>query len=156
MVFVTLLTAAGVLLLLAEIFLVSGWSVAGIFGVISLVLSCICAFSEFGTASATIVSDVNVVLLVLLTVAAVMVKIRRKLSSGAPGRGSKNFFDETALQVGDFGKAVTALSPGGRVSVRNVEYEMISLEGDIQSGTEVQVVLMEDGKVYVKPVSDEF
>ena len=65
-------------------------------------------------------------------------------------------FDENALQVGDCGKTMTRLAPMGTAMIGNVRYEVTSLEGIIDPGTDVEVVLMEDNKIYVKPLQDDF
>ena len=64
--------------------------------------------------------------------------------------------EEEALSVGDSGKAVTRLAPIGTARFDGKAYEVKSLEGMIDAGTEVEVVMFEDNKIYVRPVSADF
>ena len=43
-----------------------------------------------------------------------------------------------------------------RFTVGDETYEVKALEGIIDAGVEVEVVLVEDKKIYVKPVSEDF
>ena len=44
----------------------------------------------------------------------------------------------------------------GTVRFGEDTYEAKALEGMIDPGTEVEIVLIEDNKIYVEPYSDEF
>ena len=63
---------------------------------------------------------------------------------------------EESLSVGDTGKAVTRLAPIGMARINGKSYEVKSLEGMLDAGTEIEVVLFEDNKIYVKQVSADF
>ena len=63
---------------------------------------------------------------------------------------------ESTLSIGDSGKAVTRLAPMGTARFGGKSYEVKSLEGMIDAGTEVEIVMFEDNKIYVKPVSADF
>lgn len=154
--FIIVLILVGILLLLAEILLVPGVGVAGILGVISLGGSCFCAYSEFGSTVGTVVTVINVVLVVILTIYVLRAKTWKKLALDTNIDSRVNMFDSKSLATGDCGKTLTRLAPMGTAIIRDVKYEVTSLEGVIDPGTDVEVVLMEDNKIYVKPVSEDF
>jgi membrane-bound ClpP family serine protease len=58
------------------------------------------------------------------------------------------------LSVGDKGKTMTRLAPMGSARFTDDVYEVKALEGMIDPGVDVEVVLIEDNKVYVKPVTE--
>ncbi len=156
MTFIIILMIVGILLILTEILLIPGVGVAGIFGVISLGGSCFYAYSELGPAAGTIVTIVNIVLLVVLTIYVLRAKTWKKLALHTNIDSKVNIFDDKALSVGDCGKTVTRLGPMGTAVIKDVRYEVTSLEGVIDPGTDIEVVLMEDNKIYVKPIQEDF
>ncbi len=156
MAFIIVLMLVGILLILAEILLVPGIGVAGILGIASLGGSCFYAFREFGPEAGTVVTVINVVLIVLLTVYVLRAKTWKKLALDTNIDSKVNIFDENALAVGDRGKTMTRLGPMGTAVFRGTRYEVISLEGVIDPAVDVEVVLMEDNKIYVKPASEDF
>ncbi len=156
MAFIIILMLVGILLILTEILLIPGVGVAGILGVISLGGSCFYAFNEFGSAAGTAVTVVNVVLIVLLTVYVLRAKTWKKLALDTNIDSRVSLFDENAIAVGDKGKTLTRLAPMGTAMISDERCEVTSLEGVIAPGTEVEVVLIEDNKIYVKPVVEDF
>ena len=156
MAFIIILMAVGLVLVLAEILLIPGVGVAGILGLASLGGSCFYAFHEFGPGTGTIVTVINVVLLVALTVYVLRAKTWKKLALNTNIDPKIQFFDENTLAVGDTGKTLTRLAPMGTAKIGENNYEVKSLEGIIDPGTEVEIVMIEDNKIYVKPVEKDF
>ena len=58
-----------------------------------------------------------------------------------------------SLAVGDCGKTVTRLAPMGTAIIRDKAYEVKALEGMMDPGVEVEVVLIEDNRIYVRPIN---
>ena len=140
----------GLILILSEIFLVPGIGVAGILGILSISGSSYWAFSEFGTTPGIIVTAVNVAILITMTVIAFRANTWKRLSLNT-NIESKAVADDAAIaRIGDVGKATTRLAPSGTVRFDAGKVEARALEGMIDSGAEVEVVLIEDGKIYVK------
>ena len=57
---------------------------------------------------------------------------------------------EASVSAGDKGQAVTRLAPMGNVRFGNDVQEVVSLDGIVNSGEKVEVVRIEDNKIYVK------
>ena len=156
MAFIIILMIVGILLILTEILLIPGVGVAGILGVIALGGSCFYAFNVFGTAVGTVITVFNVVLMVVLTVYVLRAGTWKKLALHTNIDSKASMFDENAVSVADCGKKLTRLAPMGTAMIRDVRYEVTSLEGVIDPGTDVEVVLIEDNKIYVKPKQEDF
>ena len=156
MAFIIILIAVGLVLILAEILLIPGIGVAGILGLVSLGGSCFYAFHEYGASTGTIVTVVNVVLLLGLTIYVLRAKTWRKLALNTNMDSKIQFFDEDRIAVGDTGRTITRLAPMGTARIGDVQCEVKSLEGIIAPGTEVEVVMIEDNKIYVKPVEADY
>lgn len=144
----------GLLLLFAEILLVPGVGIAGILGLVSLGGSCFYAFNQMGGTVGAIVTAVNVALVVGLSIYVLRAKTWKRLSLDT-NIDSKAVAD-TGLAVGDRGVTVSRLAPMGSVRFDTELVEVKALEGFVDPEVEVEIVLMEDGKIYVKPVSEEY
>lgn len=144
----------GLLLLFAEILLIPGVGIAGILGLVSLGGSCFYAFNQLGSTVGAIVTAVNVALVVGLSIYVLRAKTWKRLSLDT-NINSKAVAD-TGLAVGDRGVTVSRLAPMGSVRFDTELVEVKALEGFVDPEVEVEVVLMEDGKIYVKPVSEEY
>ena len=153
--FIITLILVGLVLIFAEILLVPGVGVAGILGLLSMGGSCFYAFYEFGNVTGYIVTAVNVVLIVALSIWVLRAKTWKRMSLET-NIDSKAVETDLKLAVGDRGCTMTRLSPMGTARFGSSALEVKALEGMIDPGVEVEVVLLEDGKVYVRPVSEEY
>lgn len=154
--FIIVLILVGLVLIFAEILLIPGVGIAGILGLLSMGGSCFYAFHELGTTTGIIVTAVNAVLIVGLTIWVLRAKTWKKFTLNT-NIDSKAFSLEGAkIAIGDRGKTITRLAPMGTVRFGEDTYEAKALEGMIDPGTEVEIVLIEDNKIYVEPYSDEF
>lgn len=156
MAFIIILIIVGVLLVLTEVLLIPGVGIAGILGLLSMGGSCFYAFSEYGPTAGAVITAVNVALVVGLTVYVLRAKTWKKLALNTKIDSKVNIFDEKRLSVGDTGKTLTRLAPSGMAIIGGVKYEVKSLEGIIDPGEEIEVALIEDNKIYVKPVELDF
>lgn len=144
----------GLLLLFAEILLIPGVGIAGVLGLVSLGGSCFYAFNQLGSTVGAIVTAVNVALVVGLSIYVLRAKTWKRLSLDT-NIDSKAVAD-TGLAVGDRGVTVSRLAPMGSARFDTELIEVKALEGFVDPEVEVEIVLMEDGKIYVKPVSEEY
>lgn len=151
--FVVSLILIGLVLIFAEILIIPGVGIAGILGLLSMGGSCYYAFYEFGSTTGGIVTGVNGLLLLLLSIYILRAKTWKRFTLDTNIDSKAVSFDQV-LSVGDRGKTVTRLSPTGAVRVGNNVIEVKALEGMIDPGVEVEVVLIEDNKIYVSPVQE--
>jgi membrane-bound ClpP family serine protease len=149
--FIIVLILVGLVLIFAEILLIPGIGIAGILGLLSMGGSCFYAFNQLGTNAGVIVTVVNAVLIVALTVWVLRAKTWKRFTLNTNIESKAIDLFEEKLAVGDRGKTLSRLAPMGTAKIRDEIYEVKALEGMIDSGVEVEVVLIEDNKVYVKP-----
>lgn len=148
------LILVGLILMLAEILLIPGVGVAGILGLLSMGGSCFYAFHEFGNLTGGIVTGVNVLLLVLFLFYALRAKTWKRMTLET-NIDSKAVSDESSIvAVGDIGKTVTRLAPMGSVRFGDNLTEAKAVEGMIDPGVEVEVVMIEDNRIHVLPVQN--
>lgn len=148
-----MLVLIGLVLIFTEILLIPGVGVAGTLGVISLGGACYYAFYELGTLTGYIVTSVNVVLLIGLTVYVLRAKTWKRFTLNTNIDSKAVILDDVPV-IGDRGRTSTRLAPVGMVRIGKHSVEAKALEGMIDSGVDVEVVLIEDNKIYVSPVSE--
>ena len=151
--FIVTLILVGLVLIFAEILLIPGVGIAGVLGLLSMGGSCFYAFHEFGTVAGAIVTGVNAVLIAALTVWVLRAKTWKRMSLET--NIDSKAVEGVVLSLGDRGKTVTRLAPMGSARFGNYIVEVKALEGMLDPETPVEVVLIEDNKIYVKPVGTE-
>ena len=143
------LVIIGIVLMFAEIMIIPGFGVAGILGILSMGGSCYYAFYEYGQAEGFIVLAINLVLIILLLIWALRAKTWTKLALKT-NISSKVNVPEVAVAVGDKGTAATRLAPMGNARFGDHSIEVAAMEGMIGAGAQIEVVMIEDQKIYVK------
>lgn len=154
--FIIVLILVGLVLIFAEILLIPGIGIAGVLGLASMGGSCFYAFNQMGTTTGIIVTVINAALIVGLTIWVLRAKTWKRFTLNTNIDSKAVILDEDRIAVGDTGTTLTRLSPMGNALFGNETYEVKALEGMIDSGEKVEIVLIEDRKIYVKPVSEEF
>ena len=117
--------------------------------------SCFYAFHQMGSTAGAVVTAVNVVLVVGLSIYVLRAKTWKRFSLDTK-IDSKAVGETPSVVVGDKGRTVTRLSPVGMVRFGNIQVEAKALEGMIDPNVDVEVVLIEDGKMFVKPETEEY
>ena len=138
----------GLLLLFAEILIIPGVGVAGILGLLSMAGSCVYAFMEMGQTAGIIVTAVNVVLIVLLTIWVLRAKTWKRLALET-NIDAKAVVPEVNVVPGEKGVSVTRLAPMGTARFGDLRLEVTAREGIIDPGVEIDVVEVDGIKVYV-------
>lgn len=154
--FIIVLILVGLVLIFAEILLVPGVGVAGILGLLSMGGSCFYAFNQIGTTTGVIVTVINASLIVGLTVWVLRAKTWKRFTLNTNIDSKAIDLLGERISSGDRGKTLTRLAPMGTVRIAEEVIEAKALEGMIDPGTDVEVVLIEDNKVYVKPIGEKF
>ena len=151
--FIITLILVGLVLIFAEILLIPGVGIAGILGLLSMGGSCFYAF-QLSNMTGAIVTAVNALLIVALTVWVLRAKTWKRFTLNT-NIDSKAVSADGVLSVGERGKTVTRLAPMGMVRFDDDSVEVKALEGMIDPGVDVEVVMIEDNNVYVRPVREE-
>lgn len=153
--FIITLILVGLVLIFAEILLIPGVGIAGILGLLSMGGSCYYAFTQLGQTTGIVVTVINAVLIVALTVWVLRAKTWKRLTLET-NIDSKAVSADGVLTLGERGRTQTRLAPMGMVRFDDDVVEVKALEGMIDPGVDVEIVMIEDNRVYVKPVGDDF
>jgi membrane-bound ClpP family serine protease len=150
--FIITLILVGLVLILAEILLIPGVGVAGVLGILSIGGSCFCAFHQYGNVTGAIVTAVNALLLLALIIWVLRAKTWKRMTLETSIDSKAVSSDTAVLAVGDRGRTLTRLAPMGSACFGNYVVEVKALEGMLEPNIGVEVVLIEDNKIYVKPL----
>lgn len=141
----------GLLLVFAEILIIPGVGVAGILGIAAMAGSCVYAFMEMGQTAGIVITAVNSVLLVLITIWVLRAKTWQRLALQT-NIDAKAIVPEAEVVPGTVGMTVTRLAPMGTARFGDLRLEVTAREGIIDPGVEVEVVEVDGIKVYVAAV----
>ena len=147
------LILVGLVLILAEILLIPGVGVAGVLGLLSMGGSCYYAFYEFGNVTGGIVTGVTALVLVAFAVIVLRAKTWKRMTLDTRIESKVNQVS-VELHVSDKGRTVTRLAPMGSARFDDEIVEVKALEGMIAPDVEVEICMIEDDKIYVRPVSE--
>ena len=142
----------GLILIFAEVLLIPGVGVAGILGLISMAGSCFYAFHEIGNTAGYIVTGINAVLLIALVIYILRAKTWKKMALETNIDSKAVSQENLTVSVGDIGKTMTRLAPMGSVRFGDAVVEVKAIEGMIDPACDVEIVMIEDNKIYVSPV----
>ena len=165
-----LLFVAGVVMLILEIFVIPGFGIAGISGIVLMIGALVLAllgnvnFNFDYVESGDINRSILIVVIGLIMGTAVMIYLSHKI-------GRKGIFSRLALhatqdidegfiavpsgldkRVGAIGIASTILRPSGKIRIEDVDYDAVALYGYIEKGTPVRVIKTGNSQLYVLPV----
>lgn len=149
------LIIVGLILILAEILLIPGIGVAGILGLLAMGGSCYYSFCEFGNTVGTIVTVANSVLLICTLIYVLRAKTWKRMSLETNIDSKAVEDDSSYVSLGDKGVALTRLAPMGTVRFGDRVAEVRAVEGIIDPGTEVEVAMIEDRRIYVSVAYSE-
>lgn len=159
-----LIFVLGLILIIAEVFVIPGFGIAGISGIIFVVTGLTLSLLNntdfnFEGVSTKEVGEASLTVLIGLGLGFVlMLWLSNKI-------GTKGMFRKVALHkdleeshsspslvslIGKEGIAYTVLRPSGKVMIENELYDGVSDLGFIEKGTKVKIVRFENAQVYVE------
>jgi membrane-bound ClpP family serine protease len=141
----------GLVLLFAEILLIPGVGLAGILGVISMGGSCYFAFTDYGMSTGLVVLAIILLILILMMVWVLRAKTWKRMSLET-NIDSKAVVLDAPVAVGDKGVAMTRIAPMGNARFGDKSVEVTSIEGIINSGTEIEVISVDGIKIVVRSI----
>ncbi|MCC8095728.1 MAG: nodulation protein NfeD [Tannerellaceae bacterium] len=158
-----LLFILGLILLMAEIFVIPGFGIAGITGIIFIIGSLTTALlnntdfnfegvsnSELGTATLTVLAGLVCSILLIIWISHKIGSrgMLNKMALHAHLEEARSVPDLSGL-IGIHGVAATVLRPSGKVTIAGEIYDAVSESGFIEKGSEVQVSRVENAQIYV-------
>ncbi|MCI1639865.1 MAG: serine protease [Bacteroidales bacterium] len=147
------LIIVGVILVLAEMLLIPGVGVAGILGLVSLAGSGFYAFYHFGNYTGTIVTVIDAGLVIGMLFYVLRAKTWKKLALNTV-IDTKAHPETAKIVPGDKGRTLTRIAPSGMARIGNITCEVKAMEEMIDPDKAIEVVSIEDNKIFVKPTTE--
>ncbi len=146
------LVVVGVALLLTELFLLPGFSIAGITSILCLVGSTVFAYLKLGA----LAGHITLVAAILLCVIAIWVFLKKrtlyKMALKTDITSKVDLLQSTHIKVGDTGICISRLAPIGKVRIGEIEIEAKSQDGFIDDATPIEIIALDGNKVIVRPI----
>ena len=148
-----LLIFLGIVMLVVEVALIPGFGITGITGTVSIMAAVVYAFIVIGAAAGWLTLLGSLLLCVLLIYWAVYGKSLDRMALKETIESSVADPNVATLSVGMRGVAITRLA-----SIGNVDFDGKIVEATVRNGNfidadeNVEIVLLEEGVVYVKKV----
>lgn len=140
----------GLVLILLELFVTPGF-VTGLLGGVAWFYALYKIYQVYGTISGHLALAGLILLLVACIVIAVKSGVWEKVSLHSNVEGRVNGLPD--IKVGDTGYTSSALRPMGRMIVNNQSIEITSMGELVDTGAFVEVIKIENNKIYVKQIS---
>ncbi|MGQ9845526.1 MAG: NfeD family protein [Caldisericia bacterium] len=146
----------GVVLLLIEIFLIPGFGLTGISGIILIFVSIFFTLGggERALYSIGVVAAILLVLFVILLLLFPRLPIWKKLGLKERLETEKGYTSYTKIDelAGKEGTVLTTLRPAGTIEIDGKRYDAISIGEFIEKGTKIKVIKVEGGKIIVEKI----
>jgi len=160
-----LLAAAGLALLIAEIFFIPGFGIAGALGLAALLGALVLAMTGAGDTATVIIETVwrvVIALLVALVAALALLRLMPRLPFAhrlvlasdlgtGPAHGSAPLSDQGWL--GKRGHAASALRPAGIAEIEGERVDVVSDGALVEPGTPIQVIHVDGNRIVVRQLS---
>ena len=150
------LIVIGFILILIEIFLVPGFNIFGIFGLLMVALGIVFAYTKLSLATANFIMVLSLVAALILVRFVVKSKTWRRIVLNDKQEKLKGFHASTAdlaKLIGKRGNAYTPLRPAGIALIEDQKIDVMT-EGDfIEKDSKVEVILVEGNRVVVREIA---
>ena len=147
---VVVLCAVGIILILVEIFLIPGITIAAIAGGLFAVGGIFYAFNSLGTTAGIITLAVSVLITGAAFIYLIKSKALEKIALKTNVDSTVASKTDIGVEVGDQGITISRLNPIGKVKVNEVVMEGKSMGDFISEDTEIEVVKVSPTQLLVK------
>ena len=149
---VVILILIGTALLVAELFLIPGFGIAGIAGFIAIAGGVFCAYFYLGATAGHITLAAAVVLCAVAVYLFLRSKALDKMALQKNIDSKVDLIEGKDIHIGDLGITISRLAPMGKVRIGENDVEARSNDAFIDQQTQVRVVALEGNTVIVSPV----
>ncbi len=147
---IVILLLVGFVLLLLEMLVIPGITVAAILGFVAIALAVWGAFASYGSTAGFITLASGLLGSVVLLIVALKAKTWNRFSLKSSIDSKVNVIGETDVRPGDSGKTVSRLAPAGKAMINGEYYEVHTIGEFIDPGSEIIVTKVEFNKITVK------
>lgn len=141
----------GVVLITVEFLIIPGITIAGIAGLILMVIANFFAYKDHGLQVGNIILLstflINIVIAILIFRKKTWNKIG--LQTSVDGKANSSYMN---VKVGDKGKSISRLAPMGKAYIKDQLYEVTSQGSFVDENKEIEVIFVKRNKIIVKQI----
>lgn len=149
-IFIAILILVGLIFLLLEVLVIPGITVAAIVGSGLVIIGIWQAYAAYGAFTGTIVLISTIAVTAIMLFIALRSKTWKKMSLNTTIDGKVNEISDLKLATGDKGIAISRLAPAGTAKFGDALVEVSSYGEFIDNGTHIEIIALEDNKIYIK------
>jgi len=149
-----LLFVLGIVLLLVEIFLIPGLSIAGIGCFISFGVCAYLTFKFFGTMAGIVSLTLIVIVVPLLIYIIFKSKAVKPMMLETNIDGKMKNVEEDTIHVGDEGITIGRLAPSGKAKINGISLEVRTTGTFVDPQTKIKVLKIEGNTVIIEPINE--
>ncbi len=146
---IILLIFVGLLLLLLEILVIPGITVAGILGFAGLFIGIWQAYSTYGAISGHITLASTVVITIVTLYFAFKSGTWKKMALKTEIDGKIDHLAGFNLEIGEIGKTISRLAPSGKALFKDSTFEVHTYGEFIDQEKEIRIISLNDNKITV-------
>jgi len=147
---IVLLVLVGLCLLILELMVIPGTTIAGVAGFLMLIGGVYLTYDHYGN----FVGHISLSLIVLVSVISVYFALKsntwKYFILDTKIEGKVENFKESSISLGDSGVSVTRLAPMGKALINSQEVEVKSSGEYIDEQTSLEVIKIEQNSIIVK------
>lgn len=153
--FIINLVISGFILLLLDLFLIPGFGIIGIIGIVILGISCLLAFQlTLGLGILVVFLSIGIIFVIFIIF--FKAKLWQKIKLETKKEKNKGFQNSNYLELEKFkdkeGKTLSCLRPTGFAEIEEKRIEVITEGEYLPQGTSVKVIRVEGNKVIVRKI----
>ena len=143
----------GIVLLLIELTVLPGITIAGLGGVLLFGYSIYLAFSSYGTFGGFLTLTFVLILVPTMAILLFKGKSGKRMMLKAVLHGTANEINEEKVKIGDIGVTIGRLAPMGKIKVNDEVIEVKSTGTFVDPGSKVRIIRIEKSLITVEPLN---
>lgn len=144
------LIVIGLVLLMLEVLVIPGTTIAGIIGAACIIFAIWQAYTLHGTLAGHCTVGGTLIISALSLFYVIRTKTWSKIMLKTEVKGKVNVIEKSEVKGGDTGRSVSRLAPSGKALINDKLYEVHSLEGFIDQEMDIVVKKIHYNKIIVK------
>ncbi len=147
------LIVIGLALIIIEVIFVPGTTIVGLFGLVCLAAGIWISFGQFGAGVGWAVTAISAVSAGGLTIYSFRAGAWKKFALNQTIDSKVNQDSPIPVDIGSRGIAMSSLRPMGKADFNGKEIEVSTLGDFVDTHTKVQVIKIQNRKVFVEPIN---
>jgi membrane-bound ClpP family serine protease len=148
------LILVGIVLLLLEILVIPGITVAGIAGILAIGSGIFMTYSKYGSTIGHFNLIGVFILMVIITIIALKSKTWNKVKLDTKIDSKMVNVQEDQVKIGEKGVTLSRLAPMGKVIINDETFEAQSNGEFIDQNIPIEVIKLSQNKIVVKPIKN--